>query len=87
MQHLSIGVRNRYLLRQNKFHLPAAYPRTDLASLILTGPPTLLDHREAVSGILQMTSFTRVPGHPKASALCFLYPSPINVNAAQSLGF
>src|SRR2546427_7792784 len=28
------------------------------------GPPTFLDHREAVSGIPQMTSFTRVPGHP-----------------------
>jgi hypothetical protein len=34
----TIPLRNRYLLRQNKFHLPAAYPRTDLASLILTDP-------------------------------------------------
>jgi hypothetical protein len=29
---------NRYPLRQNKFHLPAAYPRIDLASWILTNP-------------------------------------------------
>src|SRR6266850_2365747 len=28
------------------------------------GPPTFLDHREAVSGIPQMTSVTRVPGPP-----------------------
>src|SRR5215467_6979749 len=28
------------------------------------GPPTFLDHREAVSGIPQMIAFTRVPGHP-----------------------
>src|SRR6266851_5037565 len=29
------------------------------------GPPTFLDHREAVvPGIPQMTSLTKVPGHP-----------------------
>ena len=28
------------------------------------GPPTVLDHREAVSVIPQMTSFTRMSGHP-----------------------
>src|SRR5437763_13460614 len=28
------------------------------------GPPTFLDHREAIAGIPQMISFTRVPGHP-----------------------
>src|SRR5207247_5926397 len=60
----TIQLRNRCPLRQNTLHLPAAYPRTDLASWILTDPPTFLDHREAVSGIPQMTSFTRVPGHP-----------------------
>src|SRR5215471_6728644 len=27
-------------------------------------PPTFLDHREAVPGIPQMTSFTKVLGHP-----------------------
>jgi len=34
----TIQLRNRCPLRQNTFHLPAAYPRTDLASLILTDP-------------------------------------------------
>src|SRR2546426_7347292 len=34
----TIQLRNRCPLRENKFHLPAAYPRTDLASLILTDP-------------------------------------------------
>src|SRR5439155_2902632 len=34
----TIQLRNRCPLRQNKFHLPAAYPRTDLSSLILTDP-------------------------------------------------
>ena len=28
-----------------------------------SGPPTFLDHREAFSGIPQMTSFARRPGH------------------------
>src|SRR6266446_3144450 len=28
------------------------------------GPPTFLDHREAVPDIPQMTSLTKVPGHP-----------------------
>src|SRR6266436_5794410 len=28
------------------------------------GPPTFLDHREAVPGIPHMTSCTKVPGHP-----------------------
>src|SRR5919206_3734121 len=28
------------------------------------GPPTFLDHREAVPGIPQMTSFTKMLGHP-----------------------
>src|SRR6266496_4294318 len=27
------------------------------------GPPTFLDHREALPGILQMTSFTQASGH------------------------
>ena len=34
----TIQLPNRYPLRQNKFHLPAAYPRIDLASLIQTDP-------------------------------------------------
>ena len=34
----TIQLQNRCPLRQNKFHLPAAYLRTDLTSLILTDP-------------------------------------------------
>ena len=49
----TIQLRHRCPLRQNTFHLPAASPRTDLASLILTDPQrfwitgrlSLVDHR------------------------------------------
>src|SRR5207244_479377 len=34
----TILLQNRCPLRQNKLHLPAAYPRIDLASLIQTDP-------------------------------------------------
>src|SRR5205807_9518716 len=34
----STRLRNRCLLRQRRLHLPAAYPRIDLASLIQTDP-------------------------------------------------
>jgi hypothetical protein len=34
----AIQSRNRYPLRQNTLHLPAAYPRIDLASLIQMDP-------------------------------------------------
>src|SRR5262249_11151676 len=35
----STQLSNRCLLRQHILHLPAAYPRIDLASLIQTDPP------------------------------------------------
>jgi hypothetical protein len=49
----AIQSRNRYPLRQNIFHLPVAYPRIDLASLIqmdpqrfrITGRLSLVYHR------------------------------------------
>jgi len=49
----TIKLQNRCTLRQRTFHLPAAYPRIDLASLIQTDPQrfwitgrlALIDHR------------------------------------------
>src|SRR2546427_12110814 len=39
------------------------------------GPPTFLDHREAVPGIPQMISFTRMPGHPNRFPVASSLPS------------